>query len=338
MSLLQVLLLFLCFQLDLFFLIRQLLGGLLKLHLLLFDLVLKTLDLLIVFLHRLLQLHIARLLLQVNVGLEVLDALLDGVQVFLLDKDLAMQDVCLLQLRRLLLHREACKSSVDTNREKLGVVVVKAHALDLLSVGLHFKHLLHRFITFHVVVAVAEDLNGARAVGLGKTSVEHVALSTDKDLRVSQILLVAKQLLATVHGFVVGVYSTADLPNGAIAASSVHNWLLLALRLVASDRAITGLRMKLEAPGRVLLILLRVQTPYVDLGILTARDETRVVLEPSDTLDRLLMHHKFEVSGDRCRVELVHPDVFIVLACEILTTVSENNLAALLDRQTLVLD
>ena len=335
MSLLQVLLLFLCFQLDLFFLIRQLLGGLLKLHLLLFDLVLKTLDLLIVFLHRLLQLHIARLLLQVNVGLEVLDALLDGVQVFLLDKDLAMQDVCLLQLRRLLLHREACKSSVDTNREKLGVVVVKAHALDLLSVGLHFKHLLHRFITFHFA-AVAEDLNGARAVGLGKTSVEHVALSTDKDLRVSQILLVAKQLLATVH--VVGGYSTADLPNGAIAASSVHNWLLLALRLVASDRAITGLRMKLEAPGRVLLILLRVQTPYVDLGILTARDETRVVLEPSDTLDRLLMHHKLEVSGDRCRVELVHPDVFIVLACEILTTVSENNLAALLDRQTLVLD
>ena len=244
-------------------------------HLLLFDLVLKTLDLLIVFLHRLLQLHIARLFLQVNVGLEVLDALLDGVQVFLLDKDLAMQDVCLLQLRRLLLHREACKSSVDTNREKLGVVVVKAHALDLLSVGLHFKHLLHRFITFHIV-AVAEDLNGARAVGLGKTSVEHVALSTDKDLRVSQILLVAKQLLATVHVF--GSYSTADLPNGAIAASSVHNWLLLALRLVASDRAITGLRMKLEAPGRVLLILLRVQTPYVDLGILTARNETRVVL------------------------------------------------------------
>ena len=337
MSLLQVLLLFLCFQLDLFFLIRQLLGGLLKLHLLLFDLVLKTLDLLIVFLHRLLQLHIARLFLQVNVGLEVLDALLDGVQVFLLDKDLTMQEVCLLQLRRLLLHREACKSSVDTNREKLGVVVVKAHALDLLSVGLHFKHLLHRFITFHFG-AVAEDLNGARAVGLGKTSVEHVALSTDKDLRVSQILLVAKQLLATVHGLVVGSYFTADLPNGAIAASSVHNWLLLALRLVASDRAITGLRMKLEAPGRVLLILLRVQTPYVDLGILTARDETRVVLEPSDTLDRLLMHHKLEVSGDRCRVELVHPDVFIVLACEILTTVSENNLAALLDRQTLVLD
>jgi len=77
-----------------------------KLLLLLVDLGLKFLDILIILLHRMLKLHIARPFLKLNVCLKVLDALLDGIQVLLFNEDLTMKDVCLRQLR-LCLHREA---------------------------------------------------------------------------------------------------------------------------------------------------------------------------------------------------------------------------------------
>jgi hypothetical protein len=48
-----------------------------------------------------------------------------------------VKNIGLLQL--LLAHdAEAAQSTVDTHREKLAVVVVKAHTLDLLGVSLHF--------------------------------------------------------------------------------------------------------------------------------------------------------------------------------------------------------
>ena len=50
------------------------------------------------------------------------------------------------------------------------------------------------------------------------------------------------------------------------------------------------------------------------------------------------MHDEFEVGGDRCSVELVHPDVFIVLAGEKVASIGEDDFTALLDRQSLVLN
>ena len=78
----------------------------LELLLLLFDLGLKLLDIFIILLHRMLKLHIARFFLKLNVCLKVLNALLDRIQVLLLDEDLTVKDVCLRQLR-LCLHGEA---------------------------------------------------------------------------------------------------------------------------------------------------------------------------------------------------------------------------------------
>jgi len=106
MDLLQVLLLFLSAQLNLLLFHSQILGCVLELLLLLFDLGLKLLDIFIILLHRMLKLHIARFFLKLNVCLKVLNALLDRIQVLLLDEDLTVKDVCLRQLR-LCLHGEA---------------------------------------------------------------------------------------------------------------------------------------------------------------------------------------------------------------------------------------
>ena len=59
----------------------------LKLHLLLFDLLLQVSYLLVVLRHRLLQLHVTRALLILNIGSEGLNARLDRVKCYLLDKD-----------------------------------------------------------------------------------------------------------------------------------------------------------------------------------------------------------------------------------------------------------
>ena len=246
MDLFQVLLFFFSSELNLLLLHRQLLCGLLELHLLLFDLVLKIRDLLLILLHRLFELHVACLLLQVDIGLQVLDPLLDGVQVLFLNQNLAMDDVCLLQ-PRLLLHGEAAKSAVDADGEELRVVEVQAHPLNLLSVRLDLEDFLH------CIIAVAEDLDGAGATGLSQASVDHITSLANKDLRVGQVLFVSQRLLATII-----LCIALDFTDGAITASSVDDRLFGALGLVASNGAVAGLGVKLEAPGRVGLIRFRV--------------------------------------------------------------------------------
>ena len=151
-DLLQVVLLLLGLLLNLLLLISELLCGELELHLLLFNALFELSDLVIVSLHRVLELLLASLLLQLNVGLEALDARLDEIQGALLDQDLAVQDVRHLHTAASE-HAEAAEGAVDANREQLAVVVVEAHALDLSGVGLHLKHLLH------VLLSVTENLN-----------------------------------------------------------------------------------------------------------------------------------------------------------------------------------
>ena len=173
--------------------------------------------------------------------------------------------------------------------------------------SLHFKHLFHSFIT------IAEDLNRARAIRLSQSSVNKITIVTNENLRVSQIFLVLKRLFAKVYVF---FFVTHDLTNGTIAACRIYYWLSLTFGLVACDRAVASLRVQLKAPGRVNLLWLWIQPPYIDLGILTARDETRVVFEPNNTFDWLLVHHELKVWGDGSSEEPVDPDVLIVLASE----------------------
>ena len=71
------------------------------------------------------------------------------------------------------------------------MVIVEAHALDLLSVGLDFELLCDGF------GPVTENLNRTWAVGLGQACEEKVALVADQNLRVGYVFLVAEQLL---HG------------------------------------------------------------------------------------------------------------------------------------------
>ena len=151
-DLLQVVLLLLGLLLNLLLLISELLSGELELHLLLFNALFELSDLVIVSLHRVLELLLASLLLQLNVGLEALDARLNEIQGALLDQDLAVQDVRHLHTAASE-HAEAAEGAVDADREQLAVVVVEAHALDLSGVGLHLKHLLH------VLLSVTENLN-----------------------------------------------------------------------------------------------------------------------------------------------------------------------------------
>ena len=95
---------------------------------------------------------------------------------------------------------------------------------------------------------------------------------------------------------------------------------------------------KLEAPDWVLLARTRVESPHVDHSVLTTGDETGVVLQPGNPLDGLLVGHEFEVLGVSCGIELVHPDLLIVLASEQMATMGEHNLTTLLDQEALVGD
>ena len=82
--------------------------------------------------------------------------------------------------------------------------------------------------------------------------------------------------------------------------------------------------------------LLWIEFPHVQHGILATRDEPTVVLKPAYSLHRLGMGGKFECRRDLGSIELVHPDVFVVLAGKEMTTVGEDNLTALLDWDALV--
>ena len=152
-------------------------------------------------------------------------------------------------------------------------------------------------------------------------------LGAHKHLAVGQVLHILEALALI-----------GDLTDGAVAAGGKNDRLSLALRLPAGDGAEAGLVHEFEWPGWVLLVLGWVETPDVDLGVLTARHEACVVVEPGDTLHWLGVHRKLEVLSDGGGVELVYPDLLVVLAGEEMTTVGEHNLTALLDRQLLVLD
>ena len=101
--------------------------------------------------------------------------------------------------------------------------------------SLHLKDLLHG------VFAIAENLNRARAIWFCQASVDHIATLADEDLRVGQVLLVLECDFAAITGLTIGTLVTADFTDGSITAGSIDDGLLGALRLVAGDRAVTGL-------------------------------------------------------------------------------------------------
>ena len=130
MDSLQVSLLLLSLQIYLFLLHSQLTGSIFEVSFLLFDLVFKLGDLVIILCHSLLELHISCLILELNVSLESLDSFLNRIQSDLLDQNLLrLNDWMLLSeglfcQRVVLSHTEAGKSAVNADREELRIVVV----------------------------------------------------------------------------------------------------------------------------------------------------------------------------------------------------------------------
>ena len=192
---LEVHLLLLSMMINLLFLKGQVSSSLLEFEFLLLDQVFETLNLFIVLGHSLLQLHVTSALLKLNVRLERLNTRLNRVKGNFLDQDLLRQGntwlllSLLVGLFVLVLHAETCKSTIDTNREELAVIIVQAHPLDLLRVSLHLKDL------FHCIVCVTENLNRAGSVWLRETCVKQTALVTNQNLRIGQIFLIAEHLL-----------------------------------------------------------------------------------------------------------------------------------------------
>ena len=88
----QVVLLLLGLEIDLLFFHRQLSCRLFEVGLLLFDLFFELSDLLVVLGHGLLQLHVTCALLKLNISVQSLDPLLDGVEGNFFDKDLFTVD------------------------------------------------------------------------------------------------------------------------------------------------------------------------------------------------------------------------------------------------------
>lgn len=99
----------------------QILSVVLKLAFLVFDLLFEVRDFVIVHLHRVLQLLVAGLLLDLDVGFEGLDALIDFIQSSFLDKDLFRADNGVLGyglfdgVRVRILDTEAGKSTINTD-------------------------------------------------------------------------------------------------------------------------------------------------------------------------------------------------------------------------------
>ena len=96
---------------------------------------------------------------------------------------------------------------------------------------------------------------------------------------------------------------------------------LLTVGLEARYGAEIDFRGELEGPGRSDFAILRIEFPDFDSCILTAGHEASVVLQPVNPFDGLIVAVEFELLGDRCCVKLVHPDVFVILASEEVTTV-----------------
>ena len=124
----------------------------------------------------------------------------------------------------------------------------------------------------------------------------------------------------------------ANFANASVTSCGVDKGLFFSLLLEAGNGTERSLLI-LEAPARVCLLSARVELPDVDHGVLAARHKSSVILEPGDTLDRLLVCNKFELLGDNGRIELIDPDFLVIRAGKKMSTVRENNLSALTDRQ-----
>ena len=338
---LEVHLLLLSMMINLFFLKGQVSSSLLEFEFLLFDQIFETLDLFIVLGHSLLQLHVTSALLKLNVRLECLDSRLNRVKGNFLDQDLLRQGNTwlllsfLIGLFVLVLHAETCKCTIDTNREELAVVIVQAHSLDLLRVSLYLQDLLHG------IVCVTENLNRAGSVWLRETCVKQTALVANQNLRIGQIFLVAEHFLR---------YRILSLPihrdfADTATTRSIDVWFhgtltisLLTIRLEARNRAELDLGGQLETPRWANLASCRVQLPDINRRILAASDKPCIIVQPVDPFDRLIVADELEVLRDRCRIELVDPNLLVVLAGEEMTTVGEDNLATLSNIQLLVSD
>ena len=61
---------------------------------------------------------------------------------------------------------------------------------------------------------------------------------------------------------------------------------------------------------------IRVKFPGIQHGVLATRNESRVIFKPSDPLDRLGMGRKLESYWALGRIEVVYPDLLVVLAGE----------------------
>ena len=127
----------------------------------------------------------------------------------------------------------------------------------------------------------------------------------------------------------------ANFADASVTSCCVDNRLKGTFRLIAGNRTERDL-LELEAPGRVSLFSIRVELPDIDHGILAASDKSSVILKPADAFDRLLMCNEFELLSDDGRVKLVDPDLLVVCTSKKMTSVREDNLSALSNRQRFI--
>lgn len=109
---------------------------------------------------------------------------------------------------------------------------------------------------------------------------------------------------------------------------SVDIWLhgtftitLLTIGLEACNGADLDLVGKSKSPSWANFTIEWVKFPDLDRGILIARYEPSIVLQPVNPFDSLIVSDKFEILRDGCCVELVHPDFFVILTSKEVTSV-----------------
>ena len=80
-----------------------------------------------------------------------------------------------------------------------------------------------------------------------------------------------------------------------------------------------------------------IELPHVKDSVTAARDETCVIFEPGDALHWLDMAFKLELNRTLCCIELIHPDLLIVLACKEVSTMGKHDFSTFTDlREILV--
>ena len=201
--------------------------------------------------------------------------------------------------------------------------------------SLHFQDLLH------CLICVTENLNRTWSVWLCETCVKQAALVANQNLRIGQIFLVAEHFLRhciltlPIHRNLADAATTCSIDvwfHGTFTIS------LLTIRLEAGNRAELSLGSQLETPRWANLASRRVQFPDINRCILATSDKSCIIVQPVDPFDRLVVADELEVLRNRCRIELVDPNLFVILTGEEMTSVGEDNLATLSNIQLLVSD